>query len=654
MSAAADLLLPEPVLEVDGLSTEFDLGGRRIQAVKQVSLTVSRGEILAIVGESGSGKSVLLQSILGLIRGTPGVVQGQVTLRVGDQVVQPFEGIEDATIKDAKGEITGVQRRWRAQVERRYAGLRGSGVGLVLQNGRAALNPFWTVKKHLEFALAAREVGGGEEMSALDWLERLGFNHPEVVAKSHPHELSGGMAQRAMLAVVLAREPKLLFLDEITTGLDVSLQASVLKLLRRLHQQVGFSALLITHDLGIARGISQRTVIMRRGQIVQAGDTEALFERRVPLHPYTEELLAQGQVEAMERTDLIEDLHLDLPKEDRPVVALTGVRKTFASPRRFLTKPAPSVVALEQANLQIQPAESVALVGESGSGKTTLSRILVGLLRPDAGALHFEGRDVFEMDSFGREAFRRRRTILFQNPYTSLNPEMTAEEVVAEALVLYRDISPKVARNGAKDLLEEMHLGHRARQRLANLSGGERRRVGLLRAMQSNADLMVLDEPTAGLDSVHRRDVVKMIWACRGHRPERALVIVSHDLGFVSRVADRIVVMYRGAIVEDVSVNDFLNQSARHHPYTQLLWDASRYVGGVRPTMTMPPERRSDLSEAPPLPPGSEGCLYRPRCPIYLNAPDRWARCATSTPKLLALSQRRRVACHGVANESTD
>lgn len=641
------------VLEVEGLSTQFDVEGRRVQALKNVSLSVDPGEIVAIVGESGSGKSVLLQSILGLVRGVPGVVQGQVSLRIDDQEVRPFEGLEAAVIKDARGDVTGLRHGWQARLDKRFRGIRGSGIGLVLQNGRAALNPFWSIGRQLNSALAMRGRPV-EPKEDLKWLERLGFNDPEGVAKSHAHELSGGMAQRAMLGVVLAREPKLLFLDEITTGLDVSLQASVLKLLRRLHQQVGFSALLVTHDLGIARGISQRTVIMRHGEIVQAGDTEALFNRRVPLHPYTEELLAQGQVEAMERTDLIEDLHLDLLGTNAPVAVAEKVHKVYASPRALWGKKRAGVVALDQADLQIYPGESVALVGESGSGKTTLSRILVGLLTPDRGTVKFDGQDVFQMDSYGVEAFRRRRTILFQNPYTSLNPEMSAEEVVAEALVLYRDISPSVAREGAQDLLADMHLGHRTKQRLAELSGGERRRVGLVRAMQSNADLIVLDEPTAGLDAVHRRDVVKMIWACRGHRPERAVVIVSHDLGFVSRVADRIVVMYRGSVVEDASVNDFLNHGAQHHPYTQLLWDASRYVAGIQSTMTMPPTRRSDMSEVGPLAPGSTGCLYRARCPIYLHAPERWAQCETEKPQLVALSQRRKISCHGVANESTD
>lgn len=652
MSAALEVPPPESVLEVDGLRTEFVLGGRRVSALRGVSLTVAPGEIVAIVGESGSGKSVLLQSVLGLVRGQPGVVQGQVVLRVGDEPVEPFEGIEDALEKNRKGEVTHLQRGFLARVERRFAGVRGRGVGLVLQNGRAALDPFWSIGRQLEAAIS--DSGATADTARVhEWLERLGFDQPEVVAASHPHELSGGMAQRAMLAVVLAREPKLLFLDEITTGLDVSLQASVLKLLRRLHTQVGFSALLVTHDLGIARGISTRTLIMRHGKVVQAGDTEALFERRAALHPYTKELLEQGQVEAVERTDLIEDLHIEQPSARRPLVATQGLDKSFAGGRSLLGANKRRVVALDGIEVEVFGGESVALVGESGSGKTTLSRIMVGLLRPDGGGVDFDGKALAGLDAIGVEGFRRRRTILFQNPYTSLNPEMTAEEVVAEALVLYRDISPRIARAGAKDLLEDLHLGHRASQRLAELSGGERRRVGLVRAMQSNAELIVLDEPTAGLDAVHRRDVVQMIWGARSHRADRALVIVSHDLGFVSRVADRIVVMYRGSVVEDVSINDFLNHGALHHPYTQLLWDASRYVAGVQSTMTMPPARRNDLSEVSPPEPGTPGCGYRTRCPIYSGAPDRWARCETDKPRLVALSARRKIACHGVTNEKT-
>lgn len=628
----------EPVLEVEGMRTVFRAADREIVAVDGVSLSLDRGEIVAIVGESGSGKSVLMQSVLGLVRGEPGVVDGQVTLRIRDEVIRPFEG------RPAK-----PGSRFRARVEKRFRGVRGTGVGLVLQNGRAALDPFWTVGRQLQAAL--RQSGGDAGEAAVNgWLSRLGFDHPEIVARAHPHELSGGMAQRAMLGVVLARAPEILFLDEITTGLDVSLQASVLKLLRRLHAQVGFSAVLVTHDLGIARGISQRTVIMKGGRVVQAEDTEALFQRRVPLDPYTEELLAQGQVAAMERTDLIEDLHLDAADDRAPLVSAAGVDKRFGG--RGLFRKAPDTRALAQASIRIAPGEAIALVGESGSGKTTLSRILVGLLRPDGGQVAFDGQDVFRLDARGAEGFRRRRTLLFQNPYTSLNPEMTAEEVVAEALVLYRDISPDVARRGAHDLLESLGLGERARARLGGLSGGERRRVGLLRAMQSDADLIVLDEPTAGLDAVHRRDVAQMIWKCRGHRPTRSMVIVSHDLGFVSRVADRIVVLYRGSVVETVGVNDFVNHVTVHHPYTQLLWDASRYVGGVQSEMTQIPARRADLFDVSPLPLNAGGCLYRARCPIYQAAPDRWSRCERDEPKLVRLSKRVEIACHGVADDN--
>ena len=643
---AADLLMG-PALEVSGLSVQLRSEKRTVRAVDDVSFAVNGGEIVAVVGESGSGKSVMLQSILGLLRAGPGVVAGQVTLRFRDGTeIRPYDGIE-AAVRHRSDGASDVSRGWMATVERRVRPMRGRRVGLVLQNGRAALDPFYSVGQQLMAAVSSEYPRDQAEY----WLERLGFEDPASAMKLYPHELSGGMAQRVMLAVVLAKEPEVLLLDEVTTGLDVSLQAAVLDLLARLYQEVGFSAVLVTHDLGVARALSSKVVIMRSGRVDQEATTGDLFAGSVPLTAYASRLLKYGGATRPVRASLTTPTEPGAPR-----LQAEGVCKSFGGQGRWAP---PRRAVLEDITVSAGEGECIAVVGESGSGKTTFTRVLAGLSRPDAGRVLWSSDAVGALNGPAAEAVRRSRTVLFQSAYSSLNPAMTGRVAVAETLIHNLGLDRRTALNEAAQRLAVVGLGDRADQRLAGLSGGERRRVGLIGALSAPSDVLVLDEPTAGLDAEHREGVRQLIASARDQRPARTILLVSHDLGFVVGTADRIIVLYRGHVVEDVAATGFLDGAQPHHPYTDLLWDASLYVSGAEATLKLTPgfldpvDRGlpDDLRRAPERDAKAEhnqGCTFRGRCPVYRADSVRWSICDRQKPGLLGASALRRIACHGV------
>lgn len=539
-----------PVLDVSDLTIELGWD-RSVRAVDGASFRLAAGEILAVVGESGSGKSVLLKSLLGLVPATPGIIRGRLVYHFRDGVCsKPL-----------------IELRNPSKLEQNFAEIRDSRVGLVLQNGSSALDPFWTVGAMLEVSIARRFprlIRAERTELAHHWLQRLGIEEPLRVSRSRPHQLSGGSAQRAMLAVVLARDPEILLLDEVTTGLDVSVTSEVIKVLAALHEERNFSGILVTHDLGVARALAKRTMVMERGRLLVQPRSGANASSHTNARPLR-----------------IEAPSAPPPSPSRPILEVHEVEKDFAARPGWLGRRFGRSLkrnrALAPVSLSAAPGERIAIVGESGSGKTTLARILVTLLRPDQGSVVFDGVDPNRLERRRLEETRRRFQILFQNPYSSLNPEMACGRVIEESLQIHRGLSPAAARTESSSLLQEIGLLHRSKQKVRDLSGGERRRVGLIRAFASRSDLLVLDEPTAGLDALHRGKVVEMIERGMQQHPSRVLIVISHDLGFVARTVDRVLVLYRGQRVDEFRISE-LSRLEQRHSYTQRLWNAAAHV----------------------------------------------------------------------------
>ena len=546
------------VIDVRSLRVLF----KDVVALADVSVHVPRGEIVGIVGESGSGKSVLLKSIVGLVDGDPGAVEGDIDLCFAD----------GTRVRLDAGPGLSARRR-RLRQHRLLSDVRGARIGLVLQNGRAALDPFRTVGTQVQHAIRVRQTGLRSASSsaerhdeAMSWLERLSFEDPAGVARRFPHELSGGMAQRAMLATVLARKPEVLLLDEVNTGLDATVQAELLQLLERIHATEKFSALFVSHDIGATLRLASRVVVMRRGHVVETTDVPSLRAGHVE-HDYTDQLLRAAVGAKPPQPPTPADLVSDLASEVTPLVRLEHVGKRFRT--RGAWGAQRTAQALYGVSASIPWGQCVAIVGESGSGKTTLARMLVGLTDPSEGTIRFASL-----------ARRLRRRILFQNPYTSLNTQMTPLEAVAEIL-RHEGMEPDDALSRASIRLAEFGLQTRMHHLIKFLSGGERRRVGIVRALASSADLVVLDEPTSNLDAVYRTRVAAELTQLRATHPNRTLVIVSHDLRFVRAVAQRVIVLQRGTVVDDQPVSA-LDRPDELHAYTRALLWAAKTISGAK------------------------------------------------------------------------
>ncbi len=628
------------VLGAEGIRVVFGDAPPYLYAVRDVSLHLDKGEMLAIVGESGSGKSVLLQALLGIQRGSPGVVLGRIEYELEDGTsLKPLDDLSRWVRKTKRGSYR-VSPRWKELVDKRFRPLRGRALGLVLQNGKAALNPFLKIGTQLDEALARRrpQMPSSERLEAnAQLLAQLGFRDPTTVISVHPHELSGGMAQRAMLAIALTGDPEILFLDEVTTGLDVTLQAEILMHLREYRKRKEVSGILVTHHLGHADQIADRVIVMRRGEVVQSLSRTRLMSSDLSLETYT--------------ADLVQAIHQEgEPPETRsdstvdptvPLVRVEGVSRTFTKRTSFFRRDAVvQTRALDEISVDVYRGEVVAIVGESGSGKTTLARLILGLDLPTQGRILVEGRDLNSYRGRELRRLRQRLQILFQNPYTSLNPGMRAIDAVAESLIFQRGMEGSAAQAEAQRLLDHIGVGSRSRNLLGTLSGGERRRIGLVRALESSARLLVLDEPSTGLDAIHRMRVADLLSAQREADPKRSFIIISHDLAFVRRVADRVVVLYRGKQVEQCSAES-LTTGEPHHPYTEVLLESALFVSGRETENVV----RIDELRARRMPLAA-GCCFRSRCPRYDDSSAPVMLCDTEEPALVELTSSRVVACH--------
>lgn len=544
------------ILEIEGLRVDFTAPSGEVQcAVRGVDLAIARGEVLALVGESGSGKSVTAAAILGLL---------------------PERGVS------ARGAIRFEGRSLLGRSETELNQVRGHGIGIIFQNSLSSLDPSFRVGDQLCESLRFRQGlrGKAARAAAHAWLERVRIRDVARVLAAYPHELSGGMRQRVMIALAMLGRPRLLIADEPTTALDPTIQKEILQLLSEINTEEGTAMLLITHDFGVVAALADRIAVMREGEIVETGVTGALLA--APTHPYTQRLVASvpGARPAVPAP-------ADRPRTPRPragdagapLVSLEGISRRYPAGTRWF-RPAPSVQALAPVDLSIRRGEILGLIGESGSGKSTLARVAARLVDASTGIVRVAGEDVTALRGAALAPLRRQVQVVFQDGGASLNPRRTVgAQLIAPLLRLGTAQSFAQARSLAIDALERVGLSAQHLNRYPHeFSGGQGQRIGIARALAPRPAFVILDEPTSALDVSIQAQVLDLL---RELRRDLSLtyLFIGHDLAVIESLCDRIAVMEQGHIVE-VFDRDCLRDPGRH-PATRRLLDAVLPVQGA-------------------------------------------------------------------------
>jgi peptide/nickel transport system ATP-binding protein len=510
--------MSQALLTVEDLRVSFNTQGGRVQAVDGVSFELKPGEVLAIVGESGSGKSVTAQTILGLTRSPNAQISGAV--RLGER------------------ELLGAS-------EDELQAVRGARIGMVFQDPMTSFNPVYKIGWQITEAIRAHSGATSKSEAhkrAIELLDSVGIPKAAQRVDNYPHEFSGGMRQRAMIAMALALEPEILIADEPTTALDVTVQAQILALLERLNRERNLATILITHDLGVVAEVADRVLVMHEGVIVERGDLDQIFYS--PADPYTRKLL-----DAVVRIDSAPPLRAR--REGEPLLEVTDLVKHFPVKRGLLIdREVDRVRAVDGVSFSVRQGETLGLVGESGSGKSTLSRSILQLLAPTSGSVRFEGRELVGLSRRQMRPLRRQMQMVFQDPYASLNPRKRIGQIVGEPLRLQGEARGTGLRREVQGLLNRVGLSAEHYDRFPHeFSGGQRQRIGIARALALRPKLIVADEPVSALDVSIRAQILELLSELQAEFG-LTYIFVAHDIGVVRHVSDRIAVMHDGKIVE--------------------------------------------------------------------------------------------------------
>ena len=581
------------VLEVQGLTVRFDTSERSVVAVKDLGFHVRAGEVLAIVGESGSGKSVTSLSVMRLIEHGGGTIaSGKIS----------FTRRNGGNLDLAKA-ADSVMRT-----------IRGGEISMIFQEPMTSLNPVFSVGTQVAEAVMLHQgLSHAEaEAEALRMLELVRIPEAKQILKRYPHQLSGGMRQRVMIAMALSCKPSLLIADEPTTALDVTIQAQILQLIRQLQEEMGMAVIFITHDMGVVAEVADRVLVMYHGEAVEEGTCEQIFHN--PRHPYTQSLLAAvPRLGSMRGTDEpapfpllritdpeaeqlgtadMDETPVDMPEpaasapsvSDGPVLSVDNLITRFDVETGFWGKVKRRVHAVEQVSFNLYPGETLGLVGESGCGKSTIGRSLIGLETPRSGSIVFNGQELTQVSGSQLQKLRRNIQYVFQDPYAALDPRLTVGFSIMEPLLIHKVCSRQEAERRVGELLERVDLDPAMAVRYPHeFSGGQRQRVCIARALAMNPEIIIADESVSALDVSVRAQIINLLLALQKEF-RIAFLFISHDMAVIERVCHRVAVMYLGQIVELGSRRDVFENPL--HPYTKRLMSAVPIPDPSRRTMS--------------------------------------------------------------------
>jgi peptide/nickel transport system ATP-binding protein len=595
------------LLRIAELSVTFFTPQGAIPAVQEVSLTVGRGECVGVVGESGAGKSQLFLASLGLLPATARVT-GSACLEREPLIGRPQRDLDR---------------------------IRGARIGLVFQDPMTSLTPHLRVGEQIAEPIVTHRGATWRDArrKALALLDRVHVPDAARRMRQYPHELSGGLRQRVMIAIALACEPELLIADEPTTALDVTIQAQILALLLELKRESGMAMVLITHDFGAVAGVADRVAVMQSGRIVELDTAAAVL--KAPRHEYTRALLGQvltlHSAAALQAAATAQPLVAPQPALGISSLAVQYPGRAFGGSR--------ALHALHDVSLELHPGEALGVVGESGSGKSTLVRAALQLIRPGAGRVTWMGRTLSELPARELKHLRRDLQIVFQDPLASLDPRMTIGAIVAEPLEIHEPQLDGAARERlVKEMLARVGLNPQMMSRYPHeLSGGQCQRVGIARAMIVGPRLLVCDEPVSALDVSVQAQILDLLASLKNEHG-MSILLVSHNLAVVRRLCDRVLVLYRGRMMELADSRTLFSQPL--HPYTRELLDAVPVVDPDVQPRRLALARFAEAPEAQPENAPPVGCVFRARCPHAI------AECAARAPAWEAAPRGSWVACH--------